>query len=127
MEDKIYEKLKHDHKESSKRYLKFMGMDKDYPIKDVIPKKNFDFMTILNRTGLIEENPENSKKINDFHDYLFKYGINLGIGQGKKVIIEAIQNGKVNFEDLLDINPEDYVNHDLQPTYIRDMKEAILK
>jgi hypothetical protein len=126
MEDKIYEKLKEQEKESSNHYLNVMGISADSPITGTIPKKNLDLMTILNKTGLIEKNPENCKKINEFHDYLFKFAIGLGIGHAKSMIIKAIQKGQLDFELLMDVNPEEYVNYDLEPTYIRDMKEAIL-
>jgi hypothetical protein len=50
MEDKIYEKLKEQEKESSNHYLNVMGISADSPITGTIPKKNLDLMTILNKT-----------------------------------------------------------------------------
>ena len=125
MEDKIYQKLKEQEIESANHYLNVMGISDKSPINGTVPKKNIDFETILKRTGLIEDTRENSEIINEFHDYLFKFGINLGIGHGKQMIIEAIQEDNLDFEELMNVNPDEIVNFNLEPTYIRDMKEAM--
>jgi hypothetical protein len=126
MEDKIYEKLKEQEIESATRYIKILGASYAPEITDLIPKKNIDFATILNRMGLIELTQENREKINDFHDYLFKLGINLGVSHGKKMIIDAVKDDDIDFQEILDVNPEDLVDFNMEPTFIRDYKEAVV-
>lgn len=127
MKDKIYEKIKEDSTKSYAHYLKMLGViDDENSVKSETPKKNVDFMILLSRLGLIESNPENMDTIEEFHDYLFKFGIEMGVGHGKRMIIDAIKSNSVDFEELMNINPEEFVTYDLKPTFISDMKEALL-
>lgn len=126
MEDKIYEKLKEDSAKSYAHYLKMMGViDDENAVKSETPKKNVDFMTLLSRLELIESNDENMETISEFHDYLFKFGIEMGISHGKRMIIDAIKSDSVDFEKLMEINPQEFVTYEFEPPFIADMKEAI--
>lgn len=64
-------------------------------------------------------------KIDEFHDYLFKFGIELGISTGKKMIIEGIQDGLIDINELIKIDPEEIVDYKMEPTFITDMKETL--
>lgn len=124
METKIYEKLKENEIRSANHYFKVMGIDEE--VTETFPNKNIDILTILEHLELLPEDPENLDKINDFYDYLFKFSIDLGIGMGKKLTIEAIQNREIDFEKLKEIDPKSIVNYDMEPTFITDMREAIM-
>lgn len=124
MEDKIYERLKEDQKRCANRYAKAFGMNDE--IISTIPKKNLDLLIILKQIGLLPEEHDKLDELNDFHDYLFKFGIELGIPIGKQLIIDAIQSGSLDFEKLSKVNPEDFVTHDFEPTFVSDFKEAIV-
>ncbi len=123
MEEKIYQKIKEDEKQTAKRYGKIFGINEE--ITDTVPKKNYDLEVLLKKLELIPKDSEIINEINKFHDYLIKFGINVGIGAGKKIIIEAIQNETFEFDKLFDINPDNIVKYNMEPTFIRDLKEAI--
>ena len=125
MEEKIFEKLKKQEIESSKHYFKIFGIEDGEDIIETVPAKNFDFETILLNLNLIKRNPENIEKINKFHDYLFKMGIELGVFDGKQTLIDSIKNGKVDFEKIESINPEKFVPQNIIPTFISDLLEEI--
>ena len=127
MEDKIYEIIKEKNAKSSGHYMKILGIVEDEnSIKFGTPKKNIDLMIILSNLGLIEPNPENGEIIDDYHDYLYKFGINLGIGNGKKIIIDSIKENPNSFETIMELDPEEFVNYDdIKPTFIHDLKESI--
>lgn len=106
--------------------MKSIGIVKnENEVRAGTPKKNIDLMVILTNIGLIDNNPENMDKINDFHDYLFKLGIEIGVAQGKKMIIDAIKEDRADFNEIIKIDPEHYTAYDFEPTFISDMKEAI--
>lgn len=124
MENKIYEKFKENEISSANHYFKVIGINEE--ITGTIPNKNFDILTLLNHLGLLPEDPKNLDKINEFYEYLFKYGIELGISTGKKITIEAIQNNEIDFEELMEIDPESLVKYNMEPKFITDIKEAIM-
>ncbi len=124
METKIYEKLKENEIRSMNHYFKIIGIYKE--VTETLPTENIDILTILEHLELLPEDPDNLDKINDFYDYLFKFSIDLGIGMGKKMSIEAIQNRKIDFEKLKKIDPDSIVNYDIEPTFITDLREAIM-
>ena len=105
-------------------YFKIIGIYKE--VTETLPTENIDILTILEHLELLPEDPDNLDKINDFYDYLFKFSIDLGIGMGKKMSIEAIQNRKIDFEKLKKIDPDSIVNYDIEPTFITDLREAIM-
>jgi hypothetical protein len=125
MQDKIYEKLKEDSAKSYAHYLKKLGIITDEKsITGETPKKNMDLMTLLSKLGLIENNAENMKTINEFHEYLFKLGIEVGIGHGKRMVIESIKADAIDFKKLMEMDPQEFVTYNMDPTFISDMKEA---
>lgn len=126
MEDKIFNVIKEKNAKSAGHYMKILGIiEEDDSVQFGVPKKNLDLLIILNKIGLIENDAECGKTIDNFHDYLYKLGINTGIGHGKKMIIDSIKEYPESFESLMDINPEDIVNFDIKPTFINDLKESI--
>ncbi len=126
MEDKIYEIIKEKNAKSAGMYMKYLGIiDDEDSVKSGIPKKNIDLLIILSNIGLIGQNPETGDIINEFHDYLYKLGISVGIGHGKRMIIESIREYPDSFENIMEIEPEDFVNYNIEPTFIHDLKESI--
>lgn len=126
MEDKIYEIIKEKNAKSAGRYMKYLGIiDDEDSVKSGIPKKNIDLLIILSNIGLIGQNPETGDLINEFHDYLYKLGISVGIGHGKRMIIESIREYPDSFENIMEIDPKDFVNYNIEPTFIHDLKESI--
>lgn len=126
MEDKIYEIIKEKNAKSAGMYMKYLGIiDDEDSVKSGIPKKNIDLLIILSNIGLIGQNPETGDIINEFHDYLYKLGISVGIGHGKRMIIESIREYPDSFENIMEIDPEDFVNYNIEPTFIHDLKESI--
>lgn len=126
MEDRIYEIIKEKNAKSAGMYMKYLGIiDDEDSVKSGIPKKNIDLLIILSNIGLIGQNPETGDIINEFHDYLYKLGISVGIGHGKRMIIESIREYPDSFENIMEIDPEDFVNYNIEPTFIHDLKESI--
>lgn len=126
LKDKIYEEIKEKHCRSSGKYMKSFGIITDENnLTSGTPKRNIDLMAILSNLGLIEANQETIDKINEFHDYLFKLGIEIGVSQGKKIVIDAMKHNNAVFDKLMEINPEDYTDYEFEPTFISDMKEAL--
>ena len=126
MIDKIYEDIEEKQSKVSAKYLKNMGIVKDEnAVKCMTPKQNLDFMIILHNLGLIEENSENLKKIDEFYEYLFKLGLEIGAYQGKKLLIDAIKKDFVDFDALMEVDVEELIDFDFEPTFITDMKEAL--
>mgnify|MGYP006908800527 CR=1 FL=1 len=126
MKEKIYEKVKEDSKQAYAHYLKAFGIiDDEKSVKSETPKKNIDLMILLSKLGLIESNSENIEIINEFHDYLFKLGIEMGVGHGKRMVIDAIKSRSIDFKKLMEMNPQEFVAYNLEPPFIADMKEAL--
>lgn len=124
MENKIYEKIKEKQKECSDHYSKLIGIDTEH--YDTIPTKNFDLMNLLKKLELLPEDCDKLDEINEFYDYLFKLGIETGINLGKRQAITEIRNNSANFEEFMEIDPEMIVNYNVEPTFISDLKEALL-
>ena len=126
MIEKIFEKIKQKEQKSANHYLKALGIvgEKENVIGGN-PKKNMDLAIILSNLGLIEITPETGEIIDEYHDYLFKLGIENGVGMGKKIVFDAVANEEISLEEIMDIDPEEYVNFNFQPSFIHDMKEAI--
>ena len=105
--------------------MKNLGLIKDEDqVIGGTPKKNMDFIRILSNLELIEVNPENEEKIGEFYDYIFKMGLEIGIGQGKQLIIEALKDDQIDFDELMAIDASQFTNFNFEPTYITDMKES---
>ena len=125
MKDKIYEEIKEKNLKTTEQYMRVLGIiDDDDEIKCGTPKKNIDLGIILSKLELIELNEETSNTIDEFHDYIFKLGIDIGVGSGKKLMIEAIQNDDSIFEKLMEIDPQEYVNYPIEPAFINQIREA---
>ncbi len=117
MENKIYEDLKKKEMESATRQMKVLGIiDDNTKVKGDIPHKNIDMLEILSKIGLIEKNKENLDKLNEFYEHLFKLGIETGIHGGKQLGIHAIKNGDIEFEDMMDIDPEGFTDYNFKPS-----------
>ena len=125
MEDKIYEIIKEKNAKTAGMYMKYLGIiDDEDSVKSGIPKKNIDLLIILSNIGLIGQNPETGDLINEFHDYLYKLGISVGIGHGKRMIIESIREYPDSFENIMEIDPEDFVNYNIEPTFIQETQKT---
>ena len=123
MVDKIYEKLKEDELQTAKRFNMLFGAN--HTIINTMPKKNLDLQVLLKKVDLIPQDCKKLDTINEFYEYLFKLGLETGIGMSKKMIIDSIKNGEVDFEEIMKVNPDDYVKYNREPTYIKEMKESI--
>ena len=112
MINKIYEKTKEEQFSSMNEFLKIFNItdDNENKIINGTPKKNFDLIIILRNLGLIDENPDLSEKINEFHEYLFKVGIDNGIALGKQLLINEIINDEIDFDEIMNIKPDELVN-----------------
>ena len=127
MEEKIYNEIKEKNFKTTSQYLKALGIiDENDNVKGGTPKKNIDLGIILSQFGLIELNEETSEIIDEYHDYVFKLGIELGVNSGKKMIIEAIKNDDSVFDELMKIDPNEYTNYSVEPSFIDGVREAIL-
>ena len=127
MEDKIYEKYKKDSLEYAKELHSKMKMFKeDVNITGTISNKNIDLKTLLTKNGLIENSKENDEKIEEFYDYLFKLGITLGITQGKYMVIEKVKKYGVDMDKLMETDLEKIVQFNYEPSFISDLREAVL-
>ena len=116
MEKKIYEEQKKKERETATRQMKVLGIiDDNAKVEDDIPHKNTDMLEILSKIGLIEKNKENLDKLNEFNEYLFKLGIETGIHNGRQLGIHAIKNGEVEFEELMDLDPESFTDYNFRP------------
>lgn len=125
LQDKIYENIKENNCKTIGKYMKTMGfVDDESEIKCGKPKKNMDFLIILSNLGLIEQNPKMGEIVNEFHDRLFKLGIEIGVIHGKKIIIDAIKKDKIDFEKLMEINPKEYTNYNPEPIFICNIEEG---
>lgn len=126
LKDKIYDDIKEKNCKVSGKYMKTLGIiSNESEVKSGIPKKNIDFMTILAKLDLIEINEENLETIDEFHDYLFKLGLELGVSHGKRQVIDAIKSNSIDFKQIMEIDPEEYTKNAFEPTFISDMKEAL--
>ena len=109
MIDKIYEKFEEDEIKNRNNYLKSMNMiGENEKITSIEYRKNIDLMTILTKVGLVENNDKTKEIISNFHEYLFKLGIELGISKGKQIAIDMIINEDVDMDLLMNVNPKDY-------------------
>ena len=120
MIDKIYEKMKEDEKKSARRYNKSLGIEENDSYK-IMPKINFDVVTLLTKTGLLKEDSENIETVEEYYEYLFKLGIDVGITRGKQMVIDHLKENKIDINTIMEIDPETLIKHDLKPSYIGDM------
>lgn len=110
MENKIYEKIE---EEQIRNMNKFIKRSAGKPgnktrIHSITQTKNYDLEMLLAKLGLIKPDTKNFEIIDEFNEYLTKYGIELGLSSGKKLAIEHIQEGKIPFERIMKINTENY-------------------
>ena len=127
MEEKIYTEIKEKHFNTTSQYLKALGIiDETDKVKGGTPKKNIDLGIILSQLELIELNEETSEIIDEYHDYVFKLGIELGVSSGKKMTIEAIKHDNSVFDELMKIDPDEFTNYSIEPSFIDGIREAIL-
>ena len=127
MEDKIYEEIKRKDTESIRHYMKTLNIiDDNNKVEYWTSRKNIDFIIILSNLGLVENNDENLKKLDEFFEYLFKLGIESGLCTSRQLMIDSIKKGKIDFDKLMEIDPNSYINYNFEPRFISDMKEAIL-
>ena len=95
MEDKIFNVIKEKNAKSAGHYMKILGIiEEDDSVQFGVPKKNLDLLIILSKIGLIENDAECGKTIDNFHDYLYKLGINTDSlkNYGKTNTIEPQKN-----------------------------------
>ena len=119
MKDKIFNDYVKQETESSKQYYKAMGMG-NVNIKERIPNENLDMVTLLSKLGLIEKNMDNLNIINDFHDYLFKFGIEMGVADGKHIIMDALKNNKITIDEIKNINCDKYTDFKFASPFLGD-------
>lgn len=115
MKEKIFQKIREQQLEASHRYLENIDFIESKEIINIIPKKNADLETILSKTTLIEMDEEKSEKINEFHDYLYKFGIEIGVSLGKQQVIDIIKNNIMTIDKINELNPEDFTKFHFIP------------
>ena len=112
MENKIYEKIEEEQIRNINKLIKISGKPgKKAMVHGITQTKNYDLEMLLTKLGLIKPDPKNFEIIDEFNEYLTKYGIELGLSSGKKLGIEHIQEGKIPFERMMKINTENYGKH----------------
>ena len=79
-------------------------------------------MTILSNLDLLEYNEENLEKLDEFHAYVTQLGIETGLSTSRQLMIDSIKNGEFEFEELLDIDPNEYTDYDFKPGFIYNME-----
>ena len=125
MENKIFEEFKKKEKEFTARYNKKLDViDGNIDIESRFHAKNIDMLIILSNMGIIEKNGENLRKLEEFNKCLFKLGIRSGVIDAKLGGIHAIQDGKLDFDELRELDPERYTVFDFEPDIIQDIQEA---
>ena len=109
MIDKIFdETIEQEKKEFEKQLKKFGIIAESDEITKRLFKVNMDLLVILTKTGLIENTSENNAIIEEFHDEMYKLGIELGVHKGKKHIAELVKNDEITLEEINSYNPEDF-------------------
>ena len=119
MKDKIFNDYVKQETNSSKRYYKVMGMG-NVNLKERIRNENLDMLTLLSELGLIEENINNLDIINEFHEYLFKLGIEIGVADGKRMITDALKNDEIIIDEIKNIDGDKYTNFKFTAPFIGD-------
>ena len=96
-----------------------MGMG-NVNLKERIRNENLDMLTLLSELGLIEENINNLDIINEFHEYLFKLGIEIGVADGKRMITDALKNDEIIIDEIKNIDGDKYTNFKFTAPFIGD-------
>ena len=118
MEKRIYEEIKRKVNESANYYYKALNIiEKDETIKTEHDKINLDFLKILSNLDLLEYNNENLEKLNEFHAYVTQLGIEAGLCNSRQLMIDSIKKGEIDFEELLDIDPNEFTDYDFKPEF----------
>ena len=117
MYDKIYDEYKKEKSKASQELnAKLNELTEPQIVISDIPKKNLNINQILINLGLIDDNPENIAKINEFYDMIFKVGIEIGIGTGKSTIVNLIRKDEITMDFINEINPQNYIDFVFEPT-----------
>ena len=119
MIDKIFNDYKKQEFESEKQYYSIIGMEKKIKFENRIQRENLDLITILSNLGLIEKNNDNLSIINDFYEYLFKYGIELGVADGKRIIISALEKDEITTDDIMNLDYKKFTEFKFASPLIR--------
>lgn len=111
MIDKIYEKIKEEQCSSMNTILNMFNItSEDNKVIGGTPKKNIDLSIILTKLNLVELEQGIGEQIDEFHDYLFKLGIENGISMGKQMLINQIICDEADIDKIMDIDPNEIVN-----------------
>ena len=125
MIDEIFKEIREMQINSVKKYTNELNILEGEEIINVIPKKNYDYCVIIHKFELVG-GYINDDVLNEFHDHLCKEGIYLGIKSGKILMIHSIRENPEIYDQLLKINPEDFVKLNFIPTFIGDMYDSLV-
>jgi len=121
MKQEIHKKILQSQTETMNMYLKGLGILENESIQKLIPKKNLDFLIILDSFGLLPDDEGTGEIIDDFHDYLFEEGIKLGYESAKTILFKYIKEHPDEYEKYMDIDSEKIVKYNFIPTFIEDL------
>ena len=119
MKDRIYEDYNNKKQELKLDYMKKTNVEFDESeFKSFIPNENYDLIRILSEFDLIKMNPSTLEAVNDFYEYIFKLGIEIGVREGQKRCIEEIKKNTLDLTKIMNTPPEEFVNFNIESDFI---------
>ena len=126
MIDEIYDDLNEKFVESYTKLIKTLGLPAECnEIKEFNHYMDIDLLNILTAAELLKPNEEALKGINKYSEYVFKLGIEIGVSEGKELVVKKVKSDKPDMETVMKLDPNQYLNFRFIPTFIKDLQDAI--